>query len=345
MAETLLERSTNILHAVINEYILTGEPVGSRTISKKYNLDLSPASIRNAMADLEEMGLLSQPHTSAGRIPTDEGLRYYVDSILKVRKLTKQEKETIKSRYRPLNLEITDVMKETSLVLSKISRYTGIVLAPKFNNRIFKHIEFIKLNENQILIVFVSKAGIIDNKVIEIEENLSQDELYKFTRYLNEILTDLTLSEVREKIIDEMKKESNMYDRLLSRALKISQKVFGSYPEDDIYIGGKCNIFEFPEFCDVEKMKTILRTFEEKNILIKLLDKAMGADGIQIFIGTESQSQEMEGCSIVISPYTWKDYALGTLGVIGPTRMNYCDVVPIVDYTAKMVSKIMDTRY
>ncbi|PIZ21064.1 MAG: heat-inducible transcription repressor HrcA [Deltaproteobacteria bacterium CG_4_10_14_0_8_um_filter_43_12] len=345
MAETLLERSTNILHAIINEYILTGEPVGSRTISKKYNLSLSPASIRNAMADLEEMGLLSQPHTSAGRIPTDEGLRYYVDCILKVRELTKQEKETIKSRYRPLNLEITDVMKETSLVLSKISRYTGIVLAPKFNNRIFKHIEFIKLNENQILIVFVSKAGIIDNKVVEIEENLSQDELYKFTRYLNEILTDLTLSEVREKIIDEMKKESNMYDRLLSRALKISQKVFGNYREDDIYIGGKCNIFEFPEFCDVEKMKTILRTFEEKNILIKLLDKAMETDGIQIFIGTESQSQEMKGCSIVISPYTWKDYALGTLGVIGPTRMNYCDVVPIVNYTAKMVSKIMDTRY
>ncbi|HCX89439.1 MAG: heat-inducible transcription repressor HrcA [Deltaproteobacteria bacterium CG_4_9_14_3_um_filter_44_9] len=345
MAETLLERSTNILHAIINEYILTGEPVGSRTISKKYNLSLSPASIRNAMADLEEMGLLSQPHTSAGRIPTDEGLRYYVDCILKVRELTKQEKETIKSRYRPLNLEITDVMKETSLVLSKISRYTGIVLAPKFNNRIFKHIEFIKLNENQILIVFVSKAGIVDNKVVEIEENLSQDELYKFTRYLNEILTDLTLSEVREKIIDEMKKESNMYDRLLSRALKISQKVFGNYREDDIYIGGKCNIFEFPEFCDVEKMKTILRTFEEKNILIKLLDKAMETDGIQIFIGTESQSQEMKGCSIVISPYTWKDYALGTLGVIGPTRMNYCDVVPIVNYTAKMVSKIMDTRY
>jgi heat-inducible transcriptional repressor len=291
------------------------------------------------------MGLLSQPHTSAGRIPTDEGLRYYVDCILKVRELTKQEKETIKSGYRPSNLEITDVMKETSLLLSKISRYTGVVLAPKFNNRIFKHIEFIKLNENQILIVFVSKAGIIHNKVVKIEENLSQDELYKFTRYLNEILTDLTLSEVREKIIDEMKKESNMYDRLLSRALKLSQKVFGNYQEDDLYIGGKCNIFEFPEFCDVEKMKTILRAFEEKNILIKLLDKAMETDGIQIFIGTESQSQEMEGCSIVISPYTWKDYALGTLGVIGPTRMNYCDVVPIVDYTAKTVSKIMDTRY
>ncbi|RJP60682.1 MAG: heat-inducible transcription repressor HrcA [Deltaproteobacteria bacterium] len=345
MAEALLERSTKILHAIINEYILTGEPVGSRTISKKFNLDLSPASIRNAMADLEEMGLLSQPHTSAGRIPTDEGLRYYVDCILKVRELTKQEKETIKSGYRPSNLEITDVMKETSLLLSKISRYTGVVLAPKFNNRIFKHIEFIKLNENQILIVFVSKAGIIHNKVVKIEENLSQDELYKFTRYLNEILTDLTLSEVREKIIDEMKKESNMYDRLLSRALKLSQKVFGNYQEDDLYIGGKCNIFEFPEFCDVEKMKTILRAFEEKNILIKLLDKAMETDGIQIFIGTESQSQEMEGCSIVISPYTWKDYALGTLGVIGPTRMNYCDVVPIVDYTAKTVSKIMDTRY
>lgn len=345
MVESLSERSENILHAVISEYIFTGEAVGSRTISKKYSIDLSPASIRNVMADLEELGLLNQPHTSAGRIPTDDGLRYYVDRILQTRKLTKEEKETIKSRYEPSNFEIIDIMEETSRLLSMFSRYAGVILAPKFENMIFERIELVKLRENQILAVFVSKTGMIQNRIVIIEEALSQDDLYQFSRYLNEILGNLTLEEAKKKIIDEMNIEKNMYDWLLSRALILSQKAFNTDIEDGLFIDGKYNILECREFCDVEKMKSIFRAFEEKSILVRLLDQAMESDGIQIFIGTENEFQEMHDCSVVASPYTWRDSTIGTLGVIGPIRMNYCDIVPIVDYTAKTVSRIMDARY
>jgi len=342
MLELLSERSKNILRAAVSEYISVGEPVGSRTISKKYNVDLSPASIRNVMADLEEMEFLYQPHTSAGRIPTDKGLRYFVDYIIELRKLTKHEKERIDCRYQPLNFEIIDIMKETSSLLSTFSRCAGLVLSPKFDNVILKHIEFLKLKKNQILTIFVSNAGIVHNKIIEIEEELTQDQLYKFTRYLNELLTDLNLEEVREKIVNEMKKEKNMYDWMMSRALKLSEEIFRSSIEDVIYIDGTFNVFECPEFCDVEKMKTIFRAFEEKSILIKLLDQAMEGDGIQIFIGAENQFEEVHECSIVASPYTCKNSTVGTLGVIGPIRMNYFDIIPIVEYTAKAVSKLMD---
>ena len=345
MDELLSERSEKILHAVINEFIFSGEPVGSRTISKKYSIDLSPASIRNVMADLEEFGMLCQPHTSAGRVPTEEGLRYYVDCILEIRKLTDEEKETIESIYEPSSFEIIDIMEETSRLLSMFSRYAGVILAPKFENTIFERIELVKLRDNQILAVFVSKTGMIQNRIVTIEEDLSQDDLYQFARYLNEILGNLTLEEAKKKIIGEMNKEKNMYDWLLSRALMLSQKAFNAETEDGLYIDGKYNILECREFCDVEKMKAIFRAFEEKSILVRLLDQAMESDGIQIFIGTENEFQEMHDCSIVTSPYTWRDSTIGTLGVIGPIRMNYCDIVPIVDYTAKTVSRIMNARY
>lgn len=344
MAE-LSERGKSILNALITEYIVTGEAVGSRTLSKKYDLGLSPASIRNVMADMEKLGFLSQPHTSAGRVPTDKGLRYYVDYILETRKLTRQERESIESIYQTPNLQIIDVMKETSRLLSSFSRYAGIITAPKFSNIIFKHVEFVKLKKNQILTVFVSKTSIIQNKIIESEEELSQDTLYQFTRYLNEILVDLSLKDVRKKIIGEMKKEKNTYNRLLSQALRLSQKAFSGDMEEYVYIDGKFNIFDCPEFCDMKKLKTIFRALEEKGILVRLLDRLMQGDGTKISIGTENQFHEMQECSIVASPYTWGEYALGTLGVIGPTRMNYCDIVPIVDYTAKMVSKTMNVRY
>jgi len=345
MVERLSKRGKNILQAVVSEYIATGEPVGSRTISKKHNLDLSAASIRNVMADIEEIGYLSQPHTSAGRIPTDMGLRYYVDCILTVRKLTKKEKQNIDRTYRPQHLQLIDIMKETSSLLSNFSQYTGIIIAPKFGNMIFEQIEFIKLRKNQILAVFIPKVGKVRNKIIETEEELSQDELHKFTKYLNEILSDLSLKDVRKKIINEMKKEKNMCDWLLSQALRLSQEAFSSDMDDDVFIDGKFNIFDCPEFCDMEKVKTLFRAFEEKNILVKLLDQVIQGEGIQIIIGTENQFQEMQECSIIASPYTWGENASGTLGVIGPTRMNYCDIVPMVDYTARTVSKIMDIKY
>jgi len=337
----LSERDKSILNAIINDYIETGEPVGSRTLSKKYAFDLSPASIRNVMADLDEMGLLKQPHASAGRIPTDRGYRFYVDSILKVDVLSQTERELIDAGYEKTEMEIPNIMKETSRILSLMTRYTAIVLAPRFSNAIFKHIEFIKLRENRILVILVSKAGLVQNKIIHVEEDIPQFDLDRYSRYLNEILENLTLVEVKERIIEEMRKEKVAFDKLFYKTLEMSKKAINGAQEGDIYIEGKEYIFRHREFEDIEKMRNMLKTFEEKHLLVKLLDKSTVAEEIQIFIGAENEFQEVQNCTLITSSFGGKGQFLGTLGVIGPTRMNYSRVIPIVDYTAKVVSKIL----
>jgi len=245
----LSERDKKILHVVISDYIETAEPVGSRTISKKHGLNLSPATIRNVMADLEEMGLLIQPHTSAGRIPTEYGLRFYVDSMLKVKRLSQAEKEKIRNSFKELGFDVANILKEASRILSMASQHIGVVLAPTFSTIILKHIEFLRLKDNRILVIFISKSGIVQHKVIQVEEDLSQDELNKFSRYLDDILSDLTLSEVKQKILEEMKKEKTAFDEMLSKALKLSKRAFqnGVEEEKDVYIEGHANILNYPE--------------------------------------------------------------------------------------------------
>ncbi len=337
----LTERNKRILQIIVEQYTVAAEPVGSKRIAKKYGLNLSPATIRSAMADLEDMGYLTQPYTSAGRIPTDKGFRFYVDSLLEVRGLSYAEKERIETQYQQEQLDINEVMKDTSRILSLLSQYTGLVLAPKFTTTVFKRIHFIKLKEYLILVIFVSKSGIVQNKVIEFQERVTQEELDKITKYINELLTDLTLRELKEKIVQEMKKEKVLYDRLLSKALRLSKQVLDSEKESEIYIEGRTNILEQPEFADWEKMKAVLKAFEEKSLLIKLLDKTMAREGIQVFIGSESEFEEIQGCSLVASSYGSESYGLGTLGIIGPTRMDYSRVIPLVSYTAKSISQVL----
>jgi heat-inducible transcriptional repressor len=337
----LSKRNKRILQTIVEQYTIAAGPISSRRIAKMYDFDLSPATIRSAMADLENMGYLTQPHTSAGRIPTDKGFRFYVDSLLEVRGLSYAERETIKTQYQQEQLDINEVMKNTSRVLSLLSQCTGLVLAPKFTNTVFKHIHFIKLKEYLILVIFISKSGIVQNKIIEFQEMVTQEELDKITKYINELLTDLTLIELKEKIVQEMKKEQVIYDRLLSKALRLSKQVLDSEKESELYVEGKTNILEQPEFADREKMKAILEALEEKSLLIKLLDKTMSREGIQVFIGSESKFKEIQGCSLVVSSYGSESYGLGTLGIIGPTRMDYSRVIPLVDYTAKSISQVL----
>ncbi|MBM4332415.1 MAG: heat-inducible transcription repressor HrcA [Deltaproteobacteria bacterium] len=341
MEETLTARDRQVLQAIIMDYIQSAEPVGSRTVSKKYKIDLSPATIRNVMADLEEMGFLRQPHTSAGRVPTDRAFRFYVDSILEVRILNKIDQDRIKSGLEHEKTDINEMMKRASSLLSLLSKQTGVVLAPRFGSNVFKHIEFIKLRENKILVIIVSKLGEVQNKLIECDEHMSQDELDKYSRYLNEIMGGLSLVEAKRKIMEEMKKEKVLFDKLMYRALQLSQKALEDEGEGDLYIEGKTNIIRSPEFADVEKMRILLLAFEEKTKLVKLLDKALSVQGIQIFIGVENEFNEMKDCTVVAAPYSRQNFTLGTLGVIGPTRMDYSSIIPIVDYTAKILGKIL----
>ncbi len=342
MTQTLTDRDREVLEAIITDYIQSAEPVGSRTVSKKSKIGLSPATIRNVMADLEEMGFLTQPHTSAGRVPTDRAFRFYVDSILEVRKLKLVDRGRIEMGFQDEGMDTNEIMKRASSLLSLLSKQTGVILAPRFGSNIFKHIEFIKLREKTILVIIVCKSGEVQNKLIESDEHMSQDELDKYSRYLTEIMGGLNLVEARRKILEEMKKEKVLFDKLMYRALQLSQKALEDEGGGDLYIEGKTNILQSPEFADLEKMRTLLQAFEEKTKIVKLLDKALLAQGMQIFIGAENEFNEMKDCSVIAAPYSRENFTLGTLGIIGPTRMDYPSIIPIVDYTARIVGKILE---
>jgi heat-inducible transcriptional repressor len=341
----LSERMKQVLQMVIEDYILSAEPVGSRTIAGKSNLHLSPASIRNIMSELEALGLLYQPHISAGRIPTEKGFRFYVDSILDVHELSDQEQDEIRSYYSIHEIEGAELFKETSRILSSSSHYLGVVLAPRMSSVVLQHMEFVKLRRHQVLAILVSTTGLVYNRIIEVEEDLYQSELDHLSDYLNGFLTGLTLYQVRERLIEEMRVEKGTYDRLLEQALKLGEKAFSSIDETDVFIEGKTNILNEPEFNNVSRMTDLFRAFEEKATMVKLLDKFMDPKGVRIAIGSESQVQEMETCSLVTSTYGCEGRVWGALGVIGPRRMNYSKIIPLVDYSAKLLTEILERHY
>jgi len=335
------ERVRKILTAIIREYVASAGPVGSRSLARRYGLDLSPATIRNVMADLTEMGYLSQPHPSAGRVPTDKAFRCYVDSILNVRKLTRHERDRIRRNYHPSKLDMTQTLKETCRILSATSNYLGLVIAPELGKMRFKHIQFVRVGPFQVLAIFVTTSGTIQNKRLDTDEDLGQDYLDKITRYLDSILSGLTLSEVRKRILEEMEKERIAYDRLMERALKLGERAFLETEDRELYMEGKVKIFDAPEFSSTEKMKRLLQTLEEKSFLLKLLDQSLESRGVQTVIGTEFDRSDMAECTLVAATYGTPDSSRGTLGVIGPMRMNYSRIIPLVSYTAQLLTESM----
>jgi heat-inducible transcriptional repressor len=343
MHDHLTERSKHILEAIIEDYILTAEPVGSRTITRRHGVSLSPATVRNVMADLEEMGFLVSPHTSAGRIPTDKAYRFYVDSLLGLPSIAREEREEIRKRCSLTGRDIGEVLKETSRMLSSISHYMGIVVAPRFTANVFRHMEFVKLGGRRVLAIFVSQNGTVQNKLIETDEEFQLAELIRMSNYLNNLLEGLTIAQVKSRILEEMHKDKTRYDALLARALKLSQQTLEE-TDSEVFIEGQANILEQPEFADVASMKAIFRAFEEKGQLLALLERSLAAEGVQIFIGSESHLHRMAGMSLVTSTYMTGKNTLGVLGVIGPTRMGYARVIPIVDYTAKLVSRLLEVH-
>ncbi|MBE0599128.1 MAG: heat-inducible transcription repressor HrcA [Desulfuromonadales bacterium] len=343
LGEELNERSRRILEALIEDHIESAEPVGSRTITRRHQLGVSPATVRNVMADLEEMGYICAPHTSAGRIPTEKGYRFYIDSLLQVRQLSQADQQRIEQHYRLKGMRVEEVLREAGKVLSSISHYTGLVLAPRFTSTVFRHIEFIRLSSGRVLAILVTRSGTVQNRLVELEEDLRQGELEQMTNYLNRTLTGLTIQEVRARILQEMAEEKALYSSLLTQALQLSRQLFQDEAAGEVFIEGAANIFEQPEFADLERMKRLFRAFEQKSRLVALLDKSQQAEGVQIFIGAESEYSEIEGCSLVTASYSNRLGTIGTLGVIGPTRMPYSLVIPIVDYTARLVSKLLET--
>jgi len=340
MNDTLSERSRQILEAIIDDYIRTAEPVGSRSVTRRHGLTLSPATVRNVMSDLEEMGFLASPHTSAGRVPTDKAFRFYVDSLLQVRAIDPDQQDEIRNRYRGRCRDVGEILKDTSRILSSISHYIGIVIAPRFAADVFRQIEFMQLCDRRILAILVSESGVVQNRIIESDEKLDTEDLVRMSNYLNNLLKGLTISEVKKRIVREMEDEKVRYDALLSRALKLSEQTLDD-SSAEVFIEGQVNILEQPEFADVEKMKDIFRAFEEKSQLLAILDRCMDAERVNIFIGTENFLSRMNRMSVVTAPYASGPNTLGILGVIGPTRMGYDRVIPIVDYTARILTELL----
>lgn len=338
----LNERGKSILKAIINSYIATAEPVGSRTVTKRYDLGISPATVRNIMADLEEMGFLAQPHTSSGRVPTDRAYRFYIDTLLEVKSLSRQQEQKMLDYPLPQN-DVKELLRETTRLLSGFSSYVGVVMTPKPSETVYKHIEFVQLSGNRALVVFVSESGIIHNRMILLGSDVTQKDLDRASDLLAHEIKGGPLSEIRSKVLARMTEDRDRYVELLSKLMGEpgQEQATENQQDEEVYVGGLSEFFDLPDFRDLDKMKSLYHAFEERHRLVKLLDSAMDADGVQVFIGSENPYFEMQGVSLVAARYTGAGNVVGSLGVIGPTRMPYNTVIPIVDCTAKILGRLL----
>lgn len=338
------ERNKKVLQAVIDSYISTGAPIGSNVLIKRYDFSVSSATLRNIMAELEEMGYLTHPHTSAGRIPTERGYRYYIDGLISVRRDTDDIKDQLQQAPPLHGGDLHELMEEASQFLAKLSRYAGVVIAPAEPEGKYKHIEFIRLHGREVLIIFVTSGGTVQNKLIQLDEEILQRDLNSFGTYLDEELEHWSLTEVRRRLVEKLREEKMVFKRLMEETYQASREI-QERDSEKVYIGGAFQVLESPEFANVEKMRTLFKAFEDKYKLLKLLERSVTAGGIKVFIGSENPYFEMQGCSLVVSSYNAGSDVVGTLGVIGPTRMQYQQVIQVVDYTAKLVSRLLDERF
>lgn len=345
----LNNRARKILSAITQEYLATGEAVGSRKVTRRYGVDLSPATVRNVMADLEELGLIRQPHTSAGRVPTELGLRFFVDSLLKVRQLSQKEREELASHYAFPSAEVDTVLREAGKVLSDLSSHTVVVVAPSRDADVLTHVEFIRLADpHNLLAILVSQSGRVANKIIHLDAPLGSDELERINNYLNEKLDGKTLAEVRAILAAELADERTRYDALAQRALTISAQALPE-GQPDVIVEGHANLFSHilsssEQQPDGERLKALFRTLEDRRLLLRLLEQTESASGIRVFIGAETAIPELSDYTVVTTPYSAGDLAVGVLGVIGPTRMNYSRVISLVDFTAQLLTGIVSKR-
>jgi heat-inducible transcriptional repressor len=342
-------RARKILSAIVHEYLATGDAVGSRTVTRRHGIDLSPATVRNVMSDLEEAGFLKQPHTSAGRVPTDQGLRYFVDSLLKVRSLSPKDREELEQRYQLATDDLDGALRDASRVLAELSHHMVVVVTPRPEADVLEHVEFVRLRENQLLAVLVSKSGQVQNKIISHAEPLTMDELERINNYLNHKLGGLRLDDLIARVREELSSERVQYQAMEKRALELSAQALPA-AQPDVIIEGQARLLEHlaseSDPKQLEKMKALFRTLEEKRHLADLLDETAQAPGIRVFIGAETHIEELADYAVIAGTYgpTDETRPLGTLGVIGPTRMNYSRVINLVDFTAQLVSGVIGKR-
>ena len=338
------ERRRDILNLIIRSYVASGEPVGSSTLAARMEWSLSPATIRNIMAELEDAGYLTQPHTSAGRIPSEKGYRFYVDYLADSGKIRKPDERYI-SRMLAERTTPEDVMLCASYLLSTISKNVGIVIAPPMASTLLKHIEFLDLGDGKLLVILVSKSGLLQRKLIRVTDHYTREELDKAGKYLVEKFAGKTLTEIRSELLQMMQAERMLFDRMLSLLRTWGETLETEANREGIYLQGTSNILSQPEFADVERMRTLFQMFEEKGRLVNILNECISfnpPEGVRITIGSESGVPNMRDFTLITSSYASNDRTTGFLGIIGPTRMEYERGISLVGYLGRVVGEMIN---
>ena len=333
------QRARRILSAIVDKYIQEGIPIGSKSLSLADEIGLSPASIRHVMSDLEELGFIASPYTSSGRVPTSKGYRFFIDSLLKLQPVEANQLERIKKRVNTQESNNRELAISISNTLSAITKLAGIVTIPKQQVTRLKEIDFIQLSEKRILAIIVMNETEVENRILQMKRNYSKDELKQATNYLNSNYKGRSLSYIKKHLINELIQTKESVNTLMSDLIDIADKVLDFNESDEYIVAGQRRLMDFHELSDIKKLRQLFDAFKEKQQLLELLDKSMSTDGIQIFIGEESGYQMFDNCTLITSPYTTEEGAIGVLGVIGPTRIAYQKVIPIVDITAKLLGK------
>jgi heat-inducible transcriptional repressor len=345
--EGLSERAQTLLRVLIESYIRDGQPVGSRVLSRDSGLELSSATIRNVMADLEEFGFVSSPHTSAGRIPTDKGYRFFVNTLLRMQPLDESAVAEIRRQVDNRRENSKDLVSSVSQLLSTVTKLAGVVTVPRTQQASITHVEFVVLSENRVLAVLVFDDREVQNRIIQLERYYSTDELRRASNYLNEQFRGRTLTQVREEILRQLAETHAHMNQIMLDAISVAQHVFEAGEGEDrleYVIKGETNLMGMAELTNVEKLRRLFEAFNEKRDFLHLLDNSLKAQGVQIFIGHESGFQILDDCSVITAPYAAGDAVVGVVGVIGPTRMAYERVIPIVDMTAKLLGAALNSR-
>ncbi|HET8701264.1 MAG TPA: heat-inducible transcriptional repressor HrcA [Nitrococcus sp.] len=347
LADPILEeRAQQLLKVLVQRYIREGQPTGSRTLTRESGLNLSPATVRNIMADLEEAGYVRAPHTSAGRVPTDLGYRFFVDSLLTVNPLSEWEIEQLRI-HLDRGGDMDGLIDSASNLLSGLTRLAGVVTVPRRHSGSVRQLGFLPLSERRVLAILVVNEQEVQNRVLQTDRDYSGSELEHISNYLNAEFVGKDIEQIRGALLDAMNRDRKEMTELMSLAIEVAQRLFTrSEDEDDDYVmAGETNLMTFAELSNIEKLKQLFEAFNHKRDIIHLLDRCLTADGVQIFIGQESGYEVFDGVSLITSRYQTDDEVLGVLGVIGPTRIPYDRIIPIVDVTAKLLGNALNPHH
>lgn len=340
------ERAQFLLKVLIQRFIRDGQPVGSRTLSRDSGIELSPATIRNVMSELEELGLISAPHTSAGRVPTTQGYRLFVDTLVRYKPPSDAEIKRLQQQLGEHGDEPDAILGSVSNLLASITSLAGVVTVPRGQRAILRQIEFLLLSDNRVLVILVINDREVQNRVLQTEQPHTAEELQRAANFINDNYVGCDLLQIREQLIDDLDRTRNSMNQAMHDIISVAQSAMegAAAPAGDFMLTGETNLMDFAELSDIDTIRRLFEAFSKKRFMLKLLDKSINASGVQIFIGHESGYKFLDDCSVVTAPYRVDDDHIGVLGVIGPTRMAYDRVVPIVDITARLLESAMNPK-